>query len=148
MEVPDVKEELQECFHTDSDVYADGSRIKWPLRTELPVDIWEGNKVRCERVGPMLSALDATLFHWNKRGWWNVQDHITKHQDTFKFYHMDTSSGSRGLLVVCKVCSRVCKLSWHKKDAEDDPRLEECRRTLRSYMGFGTWSVKMKQRKV
>ena len=105
-----------------------------------------GNEVQHERVAAMLTALDATLFQWNMRGWWNVQNHITKHQDTFKFYHMDTSSGSRGLLVVCKVCSQVCKISWHKTDAEDGPGLEECRRALRSYMGFGTCSVKRKQR--
>ena len=146
VEVPDVKEELLECFHTESDVYADGSRNKWPLRTELSVDIWEGNQVKPERVAPMLSALDATLFQYNMRGWYDVQGHITKHQDTFNFYHMATSSGSRGLMVVCKECSQVCKISWHKRDAEDDPRREECRRILRSYMGFGTCSEKRMQR--
>ena len=138
----DVKDEVVECFHSAAQINGE----RWPCRREMEVGIWHGNKVEEDGVKKLITSLDATLFQYNMRAWSSLQEDIEKYQDKFVFYHMNTSSGSRGLMVVCKGCDKLCRIDWHKSDPDDAPKNEECRRKLRGYFGYGTRSEKMRQR--
>ncbi len=138
----DVKDEVVECFHSAAQINGE----RWPCRREMEVGIWHGNKVEEDGVKKLITHLDATLFQYNMRAWSSLQEDIEKYQDKFVFYHMNTSSGSRGLMVVCKGCDKLCRIDWHKSDPDDAPKNEECRRKLRGYFGYGTRSEKMRQR--
>ena len=112
----------------------------------MEVGIWPGNKVEEDGVKKLITSLDATLFQYNMRAWSSMQEDIEKYQDKFVFYYMNTSSGCRGLMVVCKECDKFCRIDWHKSDPDDAPKHEKCRRKLREYFNYGTRSEKMRQR--
>ena len=100
-----------------------------------------------EGVTEFTQSLDSTLFQYNMRGWFGMQNHIRIHAVSFKFFKMSTS-GHRGFMVLCKNCTRVCKTSWSKKLKWDDDVLETNRVQLRDFLGFGTRSDVKRQRMV
>ena len=87
-------------------------------------------------VTEFTQSLDSTLFQYNMRGWFGMQNHIRIHAVSFKFFKMSTS-GHKGFMMLCKNCTRVCKISWSKKLKWDDDVLETNRVQLREYLGFG-----------
>jgi len=138
----DVKDEVVECVHSAAQINGE----RWPYTREMEVGLWGGNKVEEDGVKKLITSLDATLFQYNMRAWSSLQQDIMKYQDKFVFYHMNTSSGCRGLMVVCKECDKFCRIDWHKSDPDDAPKHEKCRRKLREYFNYGTRSEKMRQR--
>ena len=88
-------------------------------------------------VTESIQSLDSTLFQYNMRGWFDMQKHIRTHAESFKFFKMNTS-GHMGFMMLCKNCTRVCKISWPKKLNWDDDVLETNRVQLRDFLGFGT----------
>ena len=87
-------------------------------------------------VTEFTQSLDSTLCQYNMRGWFGMQNHIRTHAEFFKFFKMSTS-GHGGFMMLCKNCTRVCKISWSKKLKWDDDVLETNRVQLREYLGFG-----------
>ena len=142
IEVTDVKEEPSPCKHEMMDTHG----IPFPLRSQLPVDIWEGNKVETHKIDSMLSSLDATLWQYSMRGWQDIKELMSREQDSFKYYHMKCDgSGYFGFFCVCKECSRCVSICWKKGDDESILSIE--RHKLRAYFRYGTRGCN-KQRKV
>ena len=127
-------------MHTD----LDEKGLKWPMKVELPVMVTSWNIMPdAERL---TVTLDSVLMQYNMRAWSDMRKRMVDHGDKFTFYYSSTGSGHRGFMAVCKVCERVCKFEWHKSDPWDGPELEQCRKTLRHYFGFGTQSGIPRQR--
>ena len=121
----------------------------WSYYRDLEVSLWHGNEMTgAGGVQEFIQSLDSTLFQYDMRAWYFMQQHIRNHAESFKFFKMDTS-GHRGFMMICKSCTRVCKISWQKKGVKwDDDVLEENRVLLRDFLGFGTRSDKKRQRMV
>ena len=62
-------------------------------------------------VTEFIKSLDFTLFQYNMRGGFDMQKHIRTHAESFQLFKMN-SSGDRGFMMLCKNCTRVCKISW------------------------------------
>ena len=63
---PTVRMETAEaCMHE----MVDSNGTVHALRSELPIDIFEGNRVENNKVDSMISSLDDTLWQCNMRGW-------------------------------------------------------------------------------
>ncbi len=96
----------------------------------------------------MIQMLDSVLFHGNMRAWAGLQAHIKRNwdQDSFTFWYMDrfsnNRSGDRVFIVACNSCDQVCRIDWPRNDPQSSRRLETCRRTFRTYMGWGTQGQK------
>ena len=141
----DVKEEeVEECFHT----LVDHNEVAWSYYKDLSVSLWHGNEMIGDGgVTEFIQSLDSTLFQYNMRGWFDMQKHIRTHAESFKFFRMKTS-GNRGFMMICRNCTKVCKISWSKKLKWDDAVLETNRVQLRDFLGFGTRSAVKRQRMV
>ena len=125
----------------------DHEGVSYPYSRELSVALWAGNELTGgQRVKEFTQFLDSSLFQYNMRGWTGMQNHIHTHAETFKFYKMKTSSGHRGFLMICKNCTRVCKISWSNQTDWNDEELETKRVKLRDFLGFGTRSAVKRQR--
>ena len=98
-------------------------------------------------VTEFIKSLDFTLFQYNMRGGFDMQKHIRTHAESFQLFKMN-SSGNRGFMMLCKNCTRVCKISWSKKLKWDDDVLETNRVQLRVFLGVGTRSDVKRQRMV
>ena len=79
----DVKEEeVEECFHT----LVDHTEVAWPYYKDLDVSLWHGNEVTAAGgVTECIQSLDSTLFQYNMRGWFGMQNHIRIHAVSFIF---------------------------------------------------------------
>ena len=141
----DVKEEeVEECFHS----LVDHNDQSWFYYRDLPAALWHGNEMTGDgRVMEFIQSLDSTLFQYNMRGWDGMQNHIRAHAESFKFFRMNTAS-HRGFMIICKNCTKLCKISWAKKLSWDDDVLETNRVQLRDFLGFGTRSAVKRQRMV
>ena len=99
-------------------------------------------------VTEFTQSFDSTLFQYNMRGWFDMQKHIRTHAESFKFFRMKTTN-NRGFMMICRNCTKVCKIAWSKKEVtESDEVLEAYRMQLRDFLGFGTRSAVKRQRMV
>ena len=122
--------------------------MEWSFYKDLEVGLWHGNElIGAEGVTEFTQSLDSTLFQYNMRGWYDMQDHIRTHAESFKFFRMKTTN-NRGFMMICRNCTKVCKISWSKKLTWDDAVLETNRVQLRDFLGFGTCSAVKRQRMV
>ena len=127
----------------------DHNEVPYPYYRDLSVSLWHGNELTGDgRVIEFTQSLDSTLFQYNMRGWNGMQNHIRTHAESFKFFKMKTSSGHRGFMMLCKNCTKVCKISWSNQLDWDDEELETKRVKLRDFLGFGTRSAVTRQRMV
>ena len=140
IELLDVKEEPQHCYHTDYDE----NGVRWPMKVEMPVMVTSWNQM--PDPYRMTVTLDSVLMQYNMRGWSDMRKHMTDFGDKFTYFYSNTGAGNRGFMAVCKQCDRLCKIDWLKSDAWDAPILEECRIRLRHYFGFGSQGHKSGQR--
>ena len=139
----DVKEEpIDECLHTPVD--SEGNA--WPCTRDLEAMIWSGNEHADNSVANLIQTLDATLFQHNMRGWAEMQRLMLVNKKAFKFFYMNTASGHRGFMMVCKQCDQLVKVRWLKSDPWDSEALETCRSMLRQFLGCGTHASVKKQR--
>ena len=90
--------------------------------------IWHGNEYADNSVA---QTLDATLFQHNMRGWAEMQRLMLVNKKAFKFFYMNTASGHRGFMMVCKQCDQLVKVRWLKNDPWDSEALETCRSMIR-----------------
>ena len=123
--------------------------MAWSYYKDLSASLWHGNEMIGDGGGvtEFTQSLDSTLFQYNMRGWFGMQNQIRTHAEFFKFFKMSTS-GHRGFMMLCKNCTRVCEISWSKKLKWDDDVLETNRVQLRDFLGFGTRSDVKRQRMV
>ena len=139
----DVKEEpIDECVHTPVD--SEGNA--WPCTRDLEAMIWSGNEYADNSVANLIQTLDATLFQHNMRGWAEMQRLMLVNKKAFKFFYMNTASGHRGFMMVCKQCDQLVKVRWLKNDPWDSEALETCRSMIRQFLGCGTHASVKKQR--
>ena len=122
--------------------------MAWSFYKDLEVGLWPGNElIGAGGVTEFTQSLDSTLFQYNMRGWHGMKDHIRIHAESFKFFRMNTTN-NRGFMMICRNCTKVCKISWSKKLTWDDAVLETNRVQLRDFLGFGTRSAVKRQRMV
>ena len=95
----DVKEEeVENCFHT----LLDHNDEPWSYYRDLEVSLWHGNEMTgAGGVQEFIQSLDSTLFQYDMRAWYSMQQHIRNHAESFKFFKMNTS-GHRGFMMICK----------------------------------------------
>ena len=109
--------------------------------------VWAGNKVEQRKVDKVIQKLDSTLFQFNMRAWADMQKHMVEHQESFDFFSMNTGSGHRGFMMVCKNCDKLVKISWQKQDWSSDV-LENCRQDIREFLGFGSQDRETKRQRI
>ena len=122
--------------------------MEWSYYRDLPVGLWHGNELKgADSATEFTQSLDSTLFQYNMRGWYEMKKHIRTHAEAFRLFRMNTAN-NRGFMMICRNCTKVCKISWSKKVTESDEVLEAYRVQLRDFLGFGTRSAVKRQRMV
>ena len=82
------------------------------------------------------------------RAWYGMKEHLRTHAEAFRLFRMNTVN-NRGFMIICRNCTKVCKIAWSKKEVtESDEVLEAYRMQLRDFLGFGTRSAVKRQRMV
>ena len=122
--------------------------MEWSYYRDLPVALWHGNELEgAHGVTEFTQSLDSTLFQYNMRAWYGMKEHLRTHAEAFRLFRMNTAN-NRGFMMICRNCTKVCKISWSKKLKWDDAVLETNRVQLRDFLGFGTRSAVKRQRMV
>ena len=132
-----IKEEEEEkCWHAKKD----SSGQAFPQFSDLPVGVWEGNKVEdtIEALDKVLQSIDSTIMQYNMRAWWDMKQHMKEYIHKYDYYYMRTRGKPikyYGFRAVCKKCGQCFHISWHKNN---DESWEPKRRLMREFFGFGT----------